>query len=144
MQVGTEKIYNQAFEGRTDIISWDVIRIENEQLLKIRFISKNSNNRQGVRLAIDVGDGHLEINGISKKGMELWEDTAPKEIICKCHTKSGLVSVYNIWDKGRGRQSLLLTSGMLIEKKGNVYIYHCNDYGYETNFDKFIFSIELL
>ena len=66
MQAGKEKIYNQAFEGRTDIVSWDVIHVENEQTLKIKFIGKNSKNRQGIRLAIDVGDGHLEINGISK------------------------------------------------------------------------------
>ena len=121
---------------------WDVIEINNEQSLKIRFISKNSKNRQGIRLAIDAGDGHIEVNRISSKGVELWEDTAPKEFTCKCFTNEGLLSVYNIWDKGKGRQSQLLTSGMLVEIKGNTYTYNCNDYGYDTNFDKLIFSIE--
>ena len=144
MQVGKEKIYNKSFEGRNDVIMWDVIEIKNEQLLKIRFISKNSKNRQGIRLAIDAGEGHIEINGVSNKSMELWEDIAPKEFICKCCSNKGLLSVYNIWDKGKGRQSQLLTSGMLIEEEGNTAIYHCNDYGYETNFDKLIFSIEKL
>jgi hypothetical protein len=144
MQVGKEKIYNTSFEGRNDVIMWDVIKIKNEQLLKINFISKNSKNRQGIRLAIDVGDGHIEINGTSCKGVELWEDTAPNEFICRCFTNEGRLSVYNIWDKGKGRQSQLLTSGMLVEEEGNTYTYHCNDYGYDTNFDKLIFSIKKL
>ena len=144
MQLGKEKIFNKSFEGRNDVIKWDVIEINNEQLLEIRFISKNSKNRQGIRLAIDVGEGYIEINGISNKGMELWQDTAPKEVICKCCSSEGLLSIYNIWDKGKGRQSQLLTSGMLVEEDENTYIYRCNDYGYETSFDKLIFSIEKL
>lgn len=144
MQLGKEKIFNKSFEGRNDVIKWDVIEIKNEQLLEIRFISKNSKIRQGIRLAIDAGDGYIEINGISNKGVELWEDTAPKEFICKCCSSEGLLSVYNIWDKGKGRQSQLLTSGMLVEEDGDTYTYQCNDYGYETNFDKLIFSIAKL
>jgi hypothetical protein len=52
--------------------------------------------------------------------------------------------VYNIWDKGKGRQSQLLTSGMILEEKDNKIIYYCNDYGFETDFDKLVFSIEKL
>ncbi|MPN17813.1 hypothetical protein SDC9_165168 [bioreactor metagenome] len=144
MQVGKQKIYNNSFEGRNDVLMWDVLEINNEQLLKIKFISKNSKNRQGIRLAIDVGDGYIEVNGIANKGVELWEDTAPKEFICKCFSNEGMLSVYNIWDKGKGRQSQLLTSGMIVDAKENIYTYHCNDYGYDTNFDKLIFSIEML
>ena len=32
---------------------------------------------------------------------------------------------------------------MLIENKGNRYIYRCNDYGFGENFDKLIFEIEI-
>lgn len=123
MLVGKQKIYNKSFEGRNNVIMWDVIEINNEQALKITFISKNSKNRQGIRLAIDVGDGHIEVNEISNKAFELWEDNAPKEFICKCFSNEGLLSVYNIWDKGKGRQSQMLTSGMLVEVKGNTFTY---------------------
>ena len=144
MMVGNEKIYNKSFTGRDDIVMWDVIEIAKEQQLKIKFISKNSKNRQGIRLAIDIGEGFIDINGIKNKGMEIWEDTAPNEFVCTCFSDSGLLSVYNIWDKGKGRQSQLLTSGMIIEKSKNLFTYHCNDYGFETKFDKLIFSVEKL
>lgn len=141
-QFGTFKIYCKAFKGREDIISWDVLEIEQEQILKLTFMSKNSPFRQGVRIAIDTGNGFVEVNGLRSKGMEFWEDNAPKEVIIKCISNKGLVSIYNIWDEGRGRQSLSYTSGMLLEEKQDKRIYYCNDFGYETNFDKLVFSIE--
>lgn len=144
MEVGRKTIYNNSFEGRKDIILWHVLDIKPDQLIKINFISKNSKNRQGIRLAIDVGEGYIEINGQRNKGFELWEDTAPKEFTARCVTKEGLISVYNIWDKGKGRQSQILTSGMILETNGNKYTYHCNDFGFDTNFDKLIFSVEKL
>lgn len=118
---------------------WDVLKIDNEQTIKLTFISKNSKNRQGVRLGIDVGEGYIEVNGLKSKSIELWVDTAPKEVLCKCVSSEDLLSVYNIWDKGKGRQSQLLTSGMILEEKDNKIIYYCNDYGFETDFDKLVF-----
>lgn len=144
MEIGKERIYNHEFKGRDDIIKWDVLNVEYGQSLKIKFISTNSINRQGIRLSIDYGKGYLEIYDIHNKGMIIWKDTSPKEFICKCFSEKGVISVYNIWDKGIGMQSLLMTSGMLIKTEGNVSTYYCNDFGFETNFDKLIFSIEKL
>ncbi|WP_153126382.1 MULTISPECIES: hypothetical protein [Bacillales] len=144
MKFGKKRIYNDEFEGRNNVVMWDVLKIDNEQTIKLTFISKNSKNRQGVRLGIDVGEGYIEVNGLKSKSIELWEDTAPKEVLCKCVSSEGLLSVYNIWDKGKGRQSQLLTSGMILEEKDNKIIYYCNDYGFETDFDKLVFSIEKL
>jgi len=56
----------------------------------------------------------------------------------------GLLSFYNIWDDGDGRESQAHTSGMIVEQKNKVLIYHCNDYGFETDFNKLVFSIEKL
>jgi len=42
-------------------------------------------------LAIDAGEGHIELNRVSSNGMELWEDTAPKEFICKCYSNEGFL-----------------------------------------------------
>ena len=29
-----------------------------------------------------------------------------------------------------------------MEQRDNVYVYHCNDAGFQTNFDKLVFEIE--
>lgn len=142
-QVGKERIYNQSFPNRNDVILWDVQKISNEQLLKVTFVSTNPPRRQGIRLATDKG---IEVNGQISPAIRLWEDTAPKEILCKCYTNDGLLSIYNIWDEqnnGFG-SSQADSSGMLLEEKGNILIYRCNDYGFKTNFDSLVFSIEKL
>ena len=36
------------------------------------------------------------------------------------------------------------TSGMLLEYNENIIIYHCNDFGFETDFDRLVFSIEFI
>ncbi|MEI5908418.1 hypothetical protein WAK64_15315 [Bacillus spongiae] len=89
-------------------------------------------------------DEGIEIEGQMCPSLVLWEDTAPKEVMIKCFTDNGVLSFYNIWDKGTGRQSQLHTSGMLISESDNRLIYHCNDIGFDTNFDKLVFSIEKL
>lgn len=143
-QIGRIRTFCKAFGERTDIVRWDVQQIKQEQILKLEFISKNSPFRQGVRIAIDAGDGIIEVNGQESKAIQIWEDTAPKEVIFKCKSKEGLLSIYNIWDEGRGRQSLSYTSGMILEEVGKKITYKCNDFGYDANFDKLVFSIEKL
>ena len=44
----------------------------------------NSKYKQGVRIAIDFGEGYIEINGIKSKEFQLCEDTCPHNIIMKC------------------------------------------------------------
>ncbi|WBW95242.1 hypothetical protein [Oceanirhabdus sp. W0125-5] len=141
IDIGIKKLYSDAFEGRNDIIMWDVQQISNEQLIKVKFIKTNSNNKQGIWIATDKG---IEVNGNLYSQINLWEDTSPKEVILKCYTDVGLLSIYNIWDKGRGRNSQSYTSGMIIKEIDNVLYYYCNDYGFETDFNKLIFSIEKL
>jgi len=143
-EIGKERLYNKAFKNRNDIVLWDVLKVQKEQLIKIVIISTNSCFKQGVRLAIDSGDGYLEVNNQKFKSIQLWENNAPKEIVLKCFSANQVVSVYNIWDEGRGSQSMAHTSGMIIEKKDNILIYNCKDYGNTDKFDKLIFSIELM
>lgn len=142
-KIGRERLYSPDFEDRADIVQWDVISVAKEQLLKIKFISKNSPYSQGFRLAIDVGEGFIECNGDTAKGMKFWEDTAPKKFVVKCVSPEGLLSVYNIWDEGNGARSLMYCSGMIVEQQGNRIIYHCHDVGKNNvSFDKIVFSIE--
>lgn len=47
--------------------------------------------------------------------------------------------------KGRGgRRSQMDSCGMLVERKENTIVYKCNDAGFQSDFDKLIFEIELL
>ena len=146
---GTKRLYNNNFENyECEIILWEVLHIQKKQRLKVRFINSNSENRQGIRIAIDVGEGDLTINGVSGRGFELWEDICPKEFEIECSTDEGYLSVYNIFERNEQgimrRHSQMAYSGMILEQKGNVYRYSCNDTGKITDFDKLVFEIELL
>jgi hypothetical protein len=147
MEIGKNKIFNDAFAeiGLNNVVLWDVQNIKDEQLIKVKFVSKTSSHRQGLWLRTDKGIVVPEISSEVFPSLTLWEDTAPNEIICKCFSKDGNLNVYNVWDKGKGKQSQLYTSGMLIEEQvDGVLIYKCNDYGLDTDFDDLIFSIEKL
>lgn len=148
--LGRKRVYNKKFKNVSEeVVLWDVLNISNSEELIFRFVSTHSEYKQGVRLAVDVGEGYLEINGIRSKGMQLWEDTCPKEVKIHCKSSEGKLSVYNIFDLGTatpqgGVRSQVPSCGMLVEEKSNTYIYHCNDAGFQTKFDKLVFEIELL
>lgn len=128
-------------KGKEGVIKWEIQSVADGQEVKITFQSKNSPYRQGIWLKTDKG---IEVMGQKFTSIELWEDTAPKEILLKCFTNNGSLSFYNIWDKGEGKKSQSYSSGMLVEQQDNKMIYNCNDIGFETNFDKLVFSIEKL
>ncbi|PWK13014.1 hypothetical protein [Tumebacillus permanentifrigoris] len=141
INIGTERIYNKHFEGRDDVIKWDVQPITNSQLVQINFLSTNSPNKQGIFLRTDKG---IEANGQLHPGIYLWEDTAPREVIIKCFTENGWLSIYNIHHNGRNQYSQGYSAGMLLQEEGDTLVYHCNDVGLETNFDKLVFSVKRL
>jgi hypothetical protein len=147
---GKERLYNEYFEEQQDkVILWEVLPIQNNGRIKVRFLSVNSDNRQGIRLAIDAGKGSLTINGESAKQFDLWEDTCPKEFEVKCESDEGYLSVYNIfeeldWTGKKRRNSQMPYSGMILEQSGNTYRYSCNNAKLNSEFDKLVFEIELL
>jgi len=141
--IGRVRIYNSAFKerGREGVVMWDVLPIQDGERIKVIFESASSPWQQGVWLQTDKG---LEVDGLHCASVELWMNTAPQEVICECFTDDGFLSVYNIWDSGRGygTESQAWSSGMLIEESLNGRRYHCNDIGFETSFDKLVFRIE--
>lgn len=141
-RIGKEPVVNKSFPAGDNVIIWDVINVFSGQVLKISFISKNSLHRQGIRIAVDRGDGVLEVNGVTGKAMDIWEDTAPREVFVTCTTDTGLLSVYNIFEIEGRRYSQTDYSGMIITAEHNKRTYRCNDYGRESGFDKLVFSIE--
>ena len=143
--IGRERLYNTEDFNRDDVVLWDVLNVKPEQEIYLKFISTNSKHRQGVRIAVDVGEGYLEVNGVRAKGMQLWEYNAPKVVKIKCVTDSGLLSVYNIFEDDDGSaMSQMYKCGMLIEEQGNKRIYRCSEYSDEGDFDRLVFQIELL
>lgn len=136
-----ERIMSKGFndKGREDVIKWEVQSIADGQEVKIIFLSKNSPYRQGIWFKTDK---RIEVMGQNFSSIELWEDTAQNELVLKCLTSNGVLSFYNIWDKGEGKKSQLYSSGMVCEHQDNKVIYNCNDIGFETSFDKLVFSIE--
>ena len=143
LAIGREIRYSSDYDGRDDIICWDVLKIETTQWLIIKFLSKNSPHRQGFRLAIDVGEGYIDSGGDTGKGARFFEDNSPKEFYVKCESSEGLLSVYNIWDDRGFPSSQEYGSGMIIKREGNLSTYFCHDFGMENpTFDKIVFSIE--
>ncbi len=143
-EVGKKRLYNNNFDKDKNIILWDVQKISDGQKIKIKFLINKTNCRQGIRIAVDDGEGELEINGVKSRTMELWDDNTPDEIICLCRSEKEKISIYNIWDERGYPESQLDSSGMILEEKGNTLIYKCNDFGFESNFDKLVFSVEKL
>ncbi len=141
--IGKQRLYNVNFPGQ-NVVQWDVLDIKQEQQLILTFLSTNSSYRQGVRLAVDAGDGYIEINSIDYgKAVQLWFDTCPSELPIKCISSEGVLSVYNIFED-RCVNSQLDSCGMLIDSDSDTFTYRCNDEGFVSNFDKLVFSIKLV
>lgn len=136
-----KRAYNPAFaeRGREDVVMIDVLTIRDGEHLKLVFEKTNSKWSQGVWMLTDRG---LLVNDRLCPSVNIWQEGAPQEVLIQCHTEDGILSLYNIWDKGQGKQSQSYSSGMLVEELPNGRRYYCNDIGFETSFDKLVFRIE--
>jgi hypothetical protein len=139
MEIITERVYNTAFPTMDKVVKIDVFPITNEEIITLIFEEKNSEWKQGVWIGCDNG---IEINGQHMSNATLWYETAPNQVFIKCFALNGLLMVYNVWDRGMGRNSQSHSSGMLIEDLPLGRRYKCNDIGFETNFNKLVFRIE--
>ena len=122
------------------IIKWEVLHFSEGKKALLRFVSKNSTWRQGVWLRCD---SNLVVEGRSYGSVELWEDNVPEIVEIGLPAQGGELHFYNIWDRGRGRESQSFTSGMLLEIEGGIRRYKCNDIGTEPNFSKLVFELDI-
>ena len=139
---GQHRLYNKEYAARgiRDVIWWDVFPVVDGEVITVTFEAVNSERRQGVWLRTDRG---LEINGQHCGSADLWYDTAPREVLCTCHTSDGHLSIYNITTLANGhRISQAASSGMLVEELPCGRRYRCNDIGFDTAFDKLVFRVE--
>lgn len=139
----TERLMSKAFaeRGRPHVILWESLAVRDGEKLRIRFESANSRNRQGLWLATDRG---IVVAGRTCPSVYLWRDTAPDPVDIVCNTTNGGLSFYNVWEGAHGVRSQAWSSGMLAEPDGALLRYRCNDVGFETCFDRLVFTIQRL
>jgi hypothetical protein len=130
-------------KGKT-LVMWDQFPVPEGLIrLQLRFVSTNSNWKQGVSLTVD---GYFLINERRvNNAVILWEDTAPRVSEFECETRNGYVEVVNAWDTGDGvRQSWHAGAAIIIEeiKEGRRYL--CNDGHLDDDFDDLIFELRLV
>ena len=140
-ELPAEPVLSDAFKENRgdDVVMIDVFPIADGDLIKLTFESTNSPWRQGVWMKTDQ---YVVVNQMRCPSVQLWQDTAPGEVLIECHTRNGRLHVYNIWDRGMGTNSQSWTSGMLVEEIPNGRRYRCNDIGLETDFGKLVFRLE--
>ncbi len=143
VQTIKKRIFNSAYKekGIDNVIKLEVIQVTNGAQLKVVFESQSSSWRQGIWLKTDKG---IVVNNILCPSCEIWADTAPEEVFVECKTDNGYLNLYNIWDRGNGRESQAWSSGMLEEEIELGRRYKCNDIGFKTEFDRLVFQIHFL
>lgn len=141
IELPDERVMNRAFieRGRADVVKIDVFPVSDGEWLKLTFEAKASPWRQGVWLK---SDDRIVVGPEESRSIQLWQDTAPAQVLMRCHTRSGRLHLYNIWDKGSGRESQSWTSGMLVEEIPSGRRYRCNDIGFDSGFSKSVFRLE--
>ncbi|WP_028236337.1 hypothetical protein [Pseudobutyrivibrio sp. MD2005] len=140
--IGESKVYNKIY-NRDDVLLWDVIEFQDNTTLKVNIISTNSKYKQGIRIAVDFGDGLIDINGLTGKEFYLMEDTCPKDAIVKVSSKRGKLSVYNVYERTDGNlRSLGDYSGMIVKENGKYREYRCTTSSID-DFNTLVFSIEI-
>ena len=150
--IGKQRIYNSVYEnkGITNVIKWEVIPIAPNEELRIRILSTNSNNIQGLRIA-------AEKNYILKLGTErkndywIWENNVGSREIVFTTEKTTNVSIYNVCQTPSSDfspygevLSQMDYSGMIVEKKDeNTCIYRCNDLRFSIEFCSLVFELKV-
>jgi hypothetical protein len=113
-----------------------------EVVLKISFISTDSNWKQGIVLQTK---GEFDINGQKLPSkVVLWEDTAPTEVKMLVKSKDKVLFAYNVWDTGDGTMHYGHNGGAFyLEDKEEIRTYYCNDGYPDDDFNDLIFTIEI-
>lgn len=141
-----ERVLNKTLTdslGR-DVVLIDVFAAEPGQRLILTFEEAKSPWRQGVWVGTH---GRLAANGVEASQFAVWRDTSPRVAAIDIAETDGFIRLYNIWDSGRAiapHESQSDTSGMLVARAGErSRRYRCNDIGYQPDFDRLVFSVEV-
>ena len=140
-QLPSGRLLSRAFSSLSqEVVLWEVLPIPaGVSSLVLTFEAFGVSGRHGVWLACN---GTLVIGASSIPSADVWCDTAPNPVNLTVRAVDGNLHLYNIWDKGKGRQSQAWTSGLLVDQLTNGRRYRCNDIGSHGKFDDLTFRIE--
>ena len=142
------------YEGKLYSRLYTVIDAPGKYCLSFEFISTNSKYEQYIGLSMYCFKGAVKLNGEKVKlrkgvfsGMKFSEKTAPKQFTAEIIVEEGEVNVFNGadgWIMDTIHNAEQATPAMIVEKNGeNSYVFHCNDYVYDDDFDDLVFSLEV-
>lgn len=149
---GVSRIYNLSYEeekGIKSVIKWEVLRIPRKCRLRITRLEVLENTRpQGVRIAVDCGEGSISIDGQVASEHYIWLDDSNPIRDLDVEANSGLISIFNIcWYDDHPTRKIWAQGdwmGMLVEESDNALIYRCNDCFFSSSFNSLIFSVEFI
>lgn len=115
----------------------------NEDAVKITFLRKDSEWRQGI--VLQTKGKFLVNNQKLPNRIVLWEDTATNIVDIFINSKDKILIVYNVWDTGDGTMHYWYNGGaMYVKEDRNSKTYYCNDGWPDDDLDDLIFKIEFL
>ena len=146
----TEVIY----EGKLYSRIFPVIDALGKYRFHFEFISTNSDYEQCIGLSLFKFKGAVRIDGNKMKlgrgeftGLQFSEKTAPQKFDVEIDMESGIISIYNSargWLENIRNYTPSAVPAMIVDKRGeNSYVFHCNDYVYDDDFDDLVFSLEI-
>lgn len=141
-----------AYEGKLYSRIHPIIQTPGKYNLHFKFISTNSEYEQCIGISMCQFKGTAKLDGNKVKlgkgeftGLKLSEKTAPERFDVELTVVGGAVCIYNSvygWLADVKNYTPWVLPAMIVEKNGeNSYIFHCNDYVYDDDFDDLVFSL---
>ena len=140
------------YDGKLYSRLYRVIDSPGRYILRFEFLSTNSDYEQCIGVSVYQFKGSAAINGENVKlgkgkftGLRFSEKTAPRRFDVELIMKSGIVSVDNSvygWRADIQNYTPWVMPAMIVDKTGeNSYVFNCNDYVYDDDFDDLVFSL---
>ena len=157
--IPTDKFFDMktevTYEGKLYSRIFAVIDTHGKYRFHFEFISTNSDYEQCIGVSLYQFKGSAAINGENVKlgkgkftGLRFSEKTAPRRFDVELIMKSGIVSVDNSvygWRADIQNYTPWVMPAMIVDKTGdNSYVFNCNDYVYDDDFDDLVFSLEII
>ncbi|WP_139226563.1 hypothetical protein [Bacillus sp. UNCCL81] len=136
-----EKVYSTNKSVKSDeTIHTEVFQMNEEKVIKLKFLSSNSPRNQGIGF---ISENGISINDAQKqKTVIIWRSETQSELTLKC--SSGFLNVFNVWEEERMVGFHDFQSGMRIKKENDVMFYSCNDAFANGDFTSLVFSLQIL
>lgn len=128
------------YQGKT-LVMFDDFPTEGVNHLRLVFEERKGEWRQGVSLRFE---GKFKVNGqIIRRGIVLWQDSAPQTVELEVVGKPASIEVKNVWDVGDGViHSWHNGAAMIIEPLPDGRRYRCNDGLADDDFNDIVFRLE--